>query len=151
MSRRVSFLLMSIATIVAFAANFSVGQDRAAMRKASLPNARIQAELESRNKSVLVDDPVVFYSAGKRSSWDLAKTGRITESHSDVCYVDELSPNGTSTNYYWRKEAKLGLYWGFAKKPDAAGKYEVIISGDDMNYYVHTTDGERLDRIPPTP
>lgn len=152
MNRRISVLAMFIAAVVALTADFSFGQDRAAMRKASLPNARIQAELESRNKSTLVDDvPFVYGSIGRRTTWDLAKTGRITEFHSDVCYVDELSPNGTSANYYWRKESKLGLFWAFAKQPNSAGKYDILVSSDDSNYQLATSDGEKADRVPAAP
>jgi hypothetical protein len=147
----------TIALLAAFfccQATFAASPERVEQRKAALPGVRIKSELEQRQPTVAdaAGEPYLYYSVESRGSWDLAKTGRAHDASSQgVAWVDELLPNGTSANYYWRKEKVNGFFWAFAKNPSTTGKYEILVSGDDITYQIWATDGEKLDRIPPAP
>lgn len=127
-------------------------QARIDKRKAAASGELYKQALQARTQAKTDDNvPFVYVLQERCSSWDLAKSGRIQEVSLSYVIVDELLPNGFSDNYYWRKEANLGLFWAFAKEANSDGKYDILVSGDDQTYFLYAGTAEKLDRYPPSP
>ena len=85
-----------------------------------------------------------YFSAQRRSSWDLSKDGVEHLILGNSMWIDRLIPNGTSPSYYWFKEEKFGWYFAFARNSNIGGKFDVLVSFDDVTYNFFAQDADKL-------